>query len=334
MRSYLRRARQHYTDLQLRRTARRNNFRPEDALLVFSDPRGGSTWITELLHRIPRTAIVWEPLHLRKVPAFRDIGFQWRQHIPQDATWEETHDAFEQLLSGKIMNPWTCQKSGWREFAQAERLLVKFVRGNALLPWLTDQFAFRRPPILLVRHPFAVAASQLLYFQFRGNKPPSQWRGFGSPPVGRFNDAYHEHADFLQTLETTEEVLLAQWCQTTLPTLRHPDNDKRWITVHYEHLLLNPADNLERIMSRWNTSMPAGIEHQLRQASATTNEATFLQGVEAQLQKWQKQFSSEQVARMKAVLEYFEVEFYDDGLMPLASASRPSAPTLEPAVLV
>ncbi|MEM1043134.1 MAG: hypothetical protein AAGI91_10950 [Bacteroidota bacterium] len=326
MRTSLTQIRQKYAALQTERVARRRAFDPEEALLIFSDPRGGSTWIAEVLHHIPRTAVVWEPLHVREVPAFREIGFKWRQYIPEDAAWEAARETFDRLFRGALLNRWTCRVSDWRAITRAERLLVKFVRGNALLPWLTGQFAFRRPPVLLVRHPFAVVASQMLYFSFEKQKtPPSQWRGFGRPPTGRFNDLFHEHAAYLKTLETLDEVLLAQWCLTTLPTLRHPANNERWLTVHYETMLLEPEAVVERIFAAWDFPVPPGVVAQLSQASSTTNKATFQQGAEAQLAKWQRQFDPEQIRRMRAVLDYFEVEVYDEGLMPRLPPGVPTA---------
>ena len=41
-----------------------NNFNHNEPFLIFSDPRGGSTWLAELLSLIPKTAVIWEPLNL------------------------------------------------------------------------------------------------------------------------------------------------------------------------------------------------------------------------------------------------------------------------------
>ena len=39
-------------------------FCAEDALVLTGDPRGGTTWLMEILCAWPGTALNWEPLHL------------------------------------------------------------------------------------------------------------------------------------------------------------------------------------------------------------------------------------------------------------------------------
>ncbi|MEM1043135.1 MAG: hypothetical protein AAGI91_10955 [Bacteroidota bacterium] len=320
----LARARRRYLDLQLARLAKRNSFAPEEALIVSSSPRGGSSWLAQTLHQIPRTALLWEPLHLRHADDFRAIGFGWRQHIPEEAEWQEARRALERLFRGNVLNDWIRRGASVRELAAADRVLVKFVRANRLLPWLTKQFAFRRRPLFLVRHPLAVAASQAVRFPPRLNRFADH----------RLADYERPHGAFLQTLGTWEEILAATWCLTMLPTLRHPANNERWITVTYEHLLVEPRQTLERIFDAWAMPMPPHVLDAVREPSSTTNEATFLQGAEAQLGKWQQQFDAEQIRRLRAVLDYFEVEFYDEGLMPCAAAFGDQVPTPEARVLV
>ncbi len=302
--SYLQPLRQRYAAL-LRRN-RYAPFDPADALIIASSPRGGSSWLAETLSRVPRTALLWEPLHIRNVPPFREIGFGWRQHIPEHMEWEGARHTFERLFRGSISNEWIRRGASRRTFAEAERLLVKFVRANALLPWLTQQFRFRHPPVLLVRHPFGVAASQTVRF-----KPKARFRN------DQRSEVYAEHAAYLQTLHSWEEIITATWCLTTLPLLRHPANNKRWLTVAYEELLTAPEHTLASILTAWQLPISADLLEQVQRPSSTTDDATFLRGADAQLRKWQHQFDTEQVARMRAVLDYFEVEFYDEGTMPL-----------------
>lgn len=320
MHSYVRRARKAlanvrkaYSKRRLSAIAERNDFDPGEALMIFSDPRGGSTWITEMVQQIPRTAVVWEPLNLNSTDAFRKIGFGWRQYIPEDAEWEEARGTFEQLLRGRLLNESRHNLLSMDLHRQADRLIVKVCRGNALLPWLTRQFTFRHKPIYLIRHPFAVVASQLRFGAW-----DKTFGGF-SIPKGRYNDLYTPHADFLQRIETKEEALVATWCLTNLVPLRHPKNNVDWITVNYETLLLQPERTLERIFGVWNMPLPSGALDQVRQASDTTRDATFQISLEAQLRKWQEQFSDDQIRRMTSVLDYFEVEFYDTGVKPLVT---------------
>lgn len=291
------------------------NFDPQKDLIIFSDPRGGSTWIMEMVNRLPRTAVLWEPLHLRKVKHFNTIGFAWRQYIPEGEEWPEAERAFSSVFNGKILNSWTCQSP--RRFLMANRLIIKLCRANAMIPWLTRTFKFECDPIYLVRHPFAVAASQLKHGAWDG-----KFSGF-EIPAGKYADLYRQHADYLLTLRTDYEARVAIWCLTNMIPLGNKRNDKSWITVHYEDLLINSEKEVKRIFDRWSLPMPPGAAEQLQRPSATAKDLTFMGGVEAQLSKWTRVFTHKQIKKMAAVLNYFNVDCYSaDDLLPRAGFPR------------
>lgn len=67
--------------------ARRNEsthiINPKNTILIFSNPRGGSTWLAEILNSIPSLAI--EPLKLGKLKEFNKLNFCRYQPIPENA---------------------------------------------------------------------------------------------------------------------------------------------------------------------------------------------------------------------------------------------------------
>jgi hypothetical protein len=303
--------------LSLQALAIQKNYDPQRNFIVFSDPRGGSTWLTELLSNIPQTAVIWEPLHLEfGAEIFRTLHFYWRQYIPEDVHWVEAHTAFEQLFRGKYLNRWLCSKSSLASIYHARRLIFKFCRGNAFIPWLTNQFRFIYKPVYLIRHPFAVVASQL-----RHGAWSYQFTRFQLPDVP-YPQIYLTHEEYLKQLGTKEELLTAMWCITNLVPLRNKHNNQKWITVNYENMLLDPERELSRIFSQWNVDIPENISTKLRKPSATTKEATFVMGAVPQLQKWQKELTEYQISNMAAVLDYFGVEFYEaQSVLPVISFS-------------
>src|SRR5690606_852588 len=135
--------------------------KPLEHFLIFSDPRGGSTWLMQIVKQVTNKPILWEPLHVKNVPELQKIGFGWRQYIPEQANWTEAKEFFDKLFKGKILNPWIMQQTTKQELLQADQLVVKFCRGNALMPYLTSTYSFKYKPIFMVRHPFAVVASQM-----------------------------------------------------------------------------------------------------------------------------------------------------------------------------
>jgi len=285
-------------------------FKPEENLIIFSDPRGGSTWITEAIAQLPKTAVLWEPLHPSSAIKFNKLNFGWRQFIPEQETWNEAEMEFEKLFKGKILNNWTCYLSPSIRFLCADRMIIKFCRANAMIPWLTKRFNFTYDPIYLIRHPFAVVASQLNHGAWDAN-----FNGFDIPN-SPFNNLYTQHADFLLSLKTKEEALVATWCLTNLIPLRNTRNDKSWITVYYENLIRNPENEIERIFQRWGMEIPEKVGRQIKKASATTKDATFLDNIDKQCRKWKLFFDQHQISKMSAVLQYFEVKHYTTDIFP------------------
>ena len=279
-------------------------FDPEDNILIFSDPRGGSTWMAEVLNQLPRTAVLWEPLHLRYFDHFSKAGLTWEQFIPEEATWKEAEKAFHELLSGKVLNSWLCNNTPPYEFLFAKRFIVKFCRANAMIPWLTRLFSCKYKPVYLVRHPLAVVASQLKHGAW--NK---DFQGFVIPNC-RYNDVYIRHADFLSSLETKAEALVAMWCMMNSVPLGNARNNKDWITVYYENLIVDPEKELRRIFEIWNLRIPENVLQQVRVPSHTTQDATFLNSIDKQLSKWRSFFSEKQIKRFDVILRYFGVKCY------------------------
>lgn len=287
-----------------RAISRVRDFDPRENFIISSDPRGGSTWLSEIVSLVPGTAILWEPLNIGAVRQFRELGFGWRQHIPEGEDWPEAETRFRAVFSGRVLTGWTMTAASPRQMLAADRLAVKFCRANALLPWLTRRFDFRYRPVHLVRHPFAVVASQLAHGGW-----DQVFEGF-RVPEGRFCGIWSEHRAFLESLETKAESLTAVWAITNDVPLSDERAGTDWITVHYEDLVLNPEQELGRIFRAWGLSMPEGARARARRASATTRTATFERGAEAQLSKWQRELSADQIDRMARVLEHFGVTRY------------------------
>ena len=286
-------------------------FDPKENIILFSDPRGGSTWLTESIARLPKTAILWEPLHLMHTPNFKKVNFGWRQFIPEMEIWDDARMEFERLFKGKALNYWTCNLSSPFRFLTADRMIVKFCRANALIPWLTKEFRFSYDPVYLVRHPFAVAASQLIHGAWSFS-----YSGFEIPNVP-FNKHYTDHSDFLSQLKTKEEALVATWCLTNLVPLCHSRNDKSWITIYYENLIRYPEKECYRIFQRWGLPIPYGIQSQLKEPSTTTKDATNLSDFDKQCGKWRSFFDQKQISKMTEILRYFEVKDYSaDDIFP------------------
>src|SRR5690606_13257283 len=143
----------------------------------------------------------------------------WRQYIPEHAKWPEAEAFFINLFKGKVLNKWIMQQTTAKELLQSNQFIIKFCRGNALLPYLTHHFHFVHKPILLVRHPFAVVASQLKHGSWNHIHPKF------TIPEAPYHSHYKEHEAFCKTLTTQAEILTSYWCLTNQIPLRHAKNN-------------------------------------------------------------------------------------------------------------
>lgn len=300
------------------------DFEPTGNLLLFGDPRGGTTWLTELLKEVPGTAVLWEPMHTRYVPRYDRLGFTCRTpeyqrccYLPEDAESEIARACLEQMLTGKFLNEWTCFMSSAREIKNADRLLIKFCYGTAMLPWLTRNFQFQYLPVHIVRHPFAVVASQLNHPHWIYGAPdvsPLNFTGFEFDCEG--HQLYGDHAQYLSGLKSKHELLTATWCISNLIPLQSDRNGADWITIYYEEIITEPERVFEDIFASWGMPIPETIWSRLRVPSVSTQDTNFRARPETQLSKWRDQLSQEQLREMAAVLNYFEIDLYGSDIYP------------------
>jgi hypothetical protein len=280
------------------------------SVLVCADPRGGSTWLTEMLLTEQKLELIWEPLHLKHNTLFNQLRFCYRQHIPERTVWPEAKEAFARVFTGRNLNLWTTLYTSLHQLIKSERLLVKMCRAGLMLPWLTESFVFERKPIFMIRHPFAVVASQLRH---------NGWQKLTSTypiPDSPFNDIYLEHQPFLQNLTTSHEILTATWCLTNSYILNHPKNNINWISLTYEHLLMEPIRQLTRVYEQWNMEMPAGMVEKVMLPSKTVIDSSPVHNTDLLLQQWRKYFNEFQIEDMLKILGYFNITLYDKSLLP------------------
>ncbi|MEZ4756997.1 MAG: sulfotransferase [Flavobacteriales bacterium] len=289
---------------------------PDKALLLFASPRGGSTWLEEMLATIPRVATIWEPLDIVNNPVVGKLGFWWRQHIPENADWPEAEAMFTDLFSGRTLSPYLARATTPRELRMADRLLVKFVRGNLLLPWITKHFDLPKP-VLLVRHPCAVVASMKKFGVWDGlhREPP--------PPPHRHDDVLRSMLERIGPTPTPAEYLARVWCINNAWILAHPRNGSDWTTVTYEELVIDPEATLARIFKEWNMEPPPRALELARRPSKTTLSGSPVTDPLAQLEHWRKTLNSHEQHQILSVIARCGVELYDEELLPKRMRSRP-----------
>ena len=277
------------------------SFRVEETMLIFGEPRSGSTWLMELLMNIPKRIVIWEPLHPKLGISFLQKGGGRKFLLPHKS--KDKTIQFEQLLTLKSCNSWTLNYASIKSLWRGEATLAKFVRGSLLLPWVVQQFSLKYSPILIVRHPAAMVLSQLTgKLNFQAEMPDKETLKYLYP------EAYEQYFAYLGTLKEPLYQGFALWCVVYKYLLEHPLQEQ-WQLVFYEHMLLNPAQEMAEIGQKWQEELNIPSE-KLRKASKTDFRNQLKAAPEEQLHKWQKEFSSDICSKLQEILDFFVIKHY------------------------
>ena len=149
------------------------NLTLDNSIVLISAPRGGSTWLTELLAKIPGTIINWEPFHPKygTIPKILNTGSNI--YIPEDEDDIELSRIIRSQFEMKVNTPFTLRFVNAKTALKANRILTKSVRASRLLPYLVNNLKFKNPPLYLLRHPIPTSISHIKAFGEREWVAPS-----------------------------------------------------------------------------------------------------------------------------------------------------------------
>ncbi|MGV1098216.1 sulfotransferase [Thiovibrio sp. JS02] len=276
------------------------NYDLSNTLVITGAPRAGTTWLAELVNSIPGSSILFEPLHLGRVPEARKAGFKWETIVHEGTDWPEGERYLRDVLSGKVRNSWTMSHVSLAQARHTKLWIVKFVRANMMLGWLAHTFPIR-PPALIIRHPCASIASYLQKGWARPEKPPADHEFFRLHPHLR---------SVCDGLETVEEFIAVAWCMEYYMALLAPP-PLPFHLVCYERLVRNGLEELAKLFDVWNLPLPAEVRSRLFKPSMTTAAFSQVSKGKDPLAGWQRYFSPEQSQRILAVVRAFGLDFYD-----------------------
>lgn len=265
--------------------------------ILTSSPRSGSTLLGQALATIPDSCVLFEPLHPQQVPEAAASGFSSRTYVNPEAEWPDGEAFLRRVFEGRVINSWTSREMSLREAYKSKKLIIKFVRLNRLLPWISRTFEVP-PPILLLRHPCAVIASQLRMGWADGQRPDN-------PP---YLDKYPMFQSALSKTESDVDHLAALWSLDQLPPLLQQP-PLPWTIVTYEELVLRPEAALGRIFQRWDLT---DVDMELATSKLKVASSTVNTGAISGINGWKKQLTREQVSRILRTVSAFGLEFYTE----------------------
>ena len=290
-------------------------FRIENSIIIFSEARGGSTWLMELLSKMPKTIVNWEPLHLDYGVVPLSYNFGWRPHLPITNNEPKYKALFDGIFKMRLFNTWTTKYVKVAHVYSSKYVLTKFVRANQCLPWVVNRFTeFKHPPILLMRHPIATCISRMIAFNELKVEDAVSKKVTGRfvSPNGIHNERFLSNESYINTLETSLEVEIALWCINNAELITHKDREK-WITLYYENLVLHPEKSFEKLLSKLNVVAfnHFNIGHiEYKKPSTSSYLDNFKPQSTRQIESYFDHLNKDSLLRIQSIFDHFGLEVY------------------------
>lgn len=291
-------------------------FQLNNSLIIFSEARGGSTWLMELIHNIPGTIVNWEPLHVEKGVVPKEMNLGWRPSLNKENAKREHVKLFQSILTYRTYTSWTTRYVFWKDVFTSKQVITKFVRANLCLPWIVETFPnLKHQPVLLMRHPIAVALSRLKTFDRMSIDEimaPIMVEDLHKISNNFNEECYLEHAAFINKLTNRLELEVAIWCLNTESLLDHP-HEKSWITIYYEDLVREPRKTFVNLLEHLDISISkVDVERiAFRKASKSNYHGDLKKDAQEQISNFFHILKDKELESLQNILDYFNVKVYN-----------------------
>lgn len=281
--------------------------------MIFSTARSGSTWVKEVIASQQNIKFVSEPLLMDSLTK-RQLGAvpSWQLTVPGGERERILRDYFQRQFDGRCGYGSPAFKS---EFFRKryDRVVLKLLRCQDMMNWCADTFGVK--VVYLLRHPLPVALSRKEYKRLPLFLESTEFRD-------RFlSDAQHAFAIEVAKSGTELEHKVLDWCLQNLAPLKHLDSS-RWLTIHYEDIVMEPERQLEQLTSYLNLDDAGAAAARINQASSTTyksdletqqvlsEEADVSKRRAFLVNKWLSRVNEFERKRVQAILYQFGINVY------------------------
>ena len=289
--------------------------------MIFSTARSGSTWVKEVIASQQNIKFVSEPLLMDSLTK-RQLGVapSWQLTVPGGERERILRDYFQRQFDGRCGYGSPAFKSEFYR-KRYDRVVLKLLRCQDMMNWCADTFGVK--VVYLLRHPVPVALSRKEYERLPLFLESTEFRD-------RFlSDAQHAFAIEVVRGGTELEHKVLDWCLQNLAPLKYLDSS-RWLTIHYEDIVMEPEQQLERLTSYLKLEDTNAAAARIYQASSTTyksdlktqqvlsEEADVSKRRAFLVNKWLSRVKESEQKRAQAILDQFEISVYRaDSAMPV-----------------
>jgi hypothetical protein len=276
------------------------------SIILFASPRGGSTWITELIASQPNFWPISEPLNVRADFVKKQLGVSKHSRLYSEAVLPRIEAYYSKILNGQY--PDLKLRPGLRFYRPiTDRVVIK--ENQACLnriAWFEDTFEVKI--IHLLRHPIPVALSREVFPVFDGFESCGLRQYFSEEQLA-LTDSIIESGTHL------EKGVIA-WCLHHVPALLATRSS--WITLTYEETVLSPERVIGELANRLSLPNEVMMLTQVRRPSQVARKSN----VETQkllnmgekrenlVNKWKSKVTIVELESAQRILNIFGVKQY------------------------
>lgn len=282
-------------------------------IFLFSSPRSGSTWLTEIIATQPGFKMIKEPFNIRRDEVRENSGLTTWDDVIAKTSEDKVKNYIQHFVEGRDRD-WRYRRLHpfndlWR--FQTDRIIFKILfAGEDKINWFKE--VFNGEVIFLLRHPIPVSLSR--------EELPRLSSFISTSFINHFTDEQITFAKKIFDQGSQFQKAVVDWCFQNVLPLRHADRD--WLIVSYEQMVIQPEIVIENLVQKFNFPQPKEMYRRLNKASASTGKsdaesqevlrdpAKVLESKQWLVDKWKKRATAEQIEQTGEILDVFGLDFY------------------------
>lgn len=292
-------------------------------ILIYGISRGGTTLLAETLVALFSARLVWEPLFPFRdvkfnklnpfsVKRYKDLALGWSPHSASMDN-NKLNSYFDKLFNLRIRNIRYLRFANPQNFSKSQHTVFKFCFANFMYPYF--QKRYNSKAIILLRHPFAIAASSLNFGDnFNWHKENySSWKYEASQHSGDFFDKYDDKYKLINSPFT---LLVFQAVSQFSYVMEHVDKSNT-IIVYYEDIVANPEHVFSQFQSFFKSPLDESLFMKLvRKQSFSSQEGHTQKDPLDQLSKWKLKVPEDEITSALKIFEAFNFNLYSEDIRP------------------
>jgi len=287
----------------------------DKAILISGSPRSGTTFLMEIVGSLPYYKSVFEPFHIKLFPEFKKFNFFPKPYLPVYASHPGLYNYLCRCFKGQLVSKIPHFKLNMQNLTKRiiySGIIAKFVRANRLVPWILKNFDIRAA-FIIIRHPCATILSQLqnrIYGYFTNYKLPSV--KLIIKETLSVDDIWQNPNIISKIISISSrlEALALSWAVDVYIPMIYRKNINYKI-IFYEDLLQNYSRIIESIFNTLKDEIPYQVYKKIHEPSLLVSR-TFSKNINTQLFKWRKYLKPSHINRILKVIDWFELNIYDN----------------------